>query len=127
MSTITLSHNRQPSLILPLLLIVGLLLLVAVTIPQVIPNALPGHAEHSEAQEIRNCGNVAAIYINKTCQRFTIVKELEQGRYGGQVVQPCKRGILEVTVYLFASAGKPLDLKMIDVILKAKGCIQVTP
>jgi len=70
---------------------------------------------------------VEAIYINKACQRFTIVKELEAGRYGGQVIQPCKRGVLEITAYIFASAGKPLDLKMIDTILKAKGCVKVAP
>ena len=127
---LTLANPRDGLVILILIMlfafcIFGVCQAVTVALPEIIPNAIPGHPEHSEAQEIRDCKNVAEIWLNKTCQRFTIVKELEQGRYGGQVVQPCKRGLLEVTAYIFASAGKPLDLKMVERILMAKGCSPV--
>ena len=130
MSNVALSHNRQPNILGFMLLafmLFGLALLVGVALPQVIQNALPGHKEHDEAYEIRNCNTVEAIWINKSCERHTIIKALDEGKYGGQVVQHCRRGWLEISAYIFQSDGKPLDIKVIETILKAKGCTKVAP
>ena len=82
---------------------------------------------HTEADAIRCSNDVLAVFANKSCERFNVVKQLPDGRVGDQVVQPCKRlglrMVLEVTAYVIG--GGTLD-EAIDV-MKAKGCAQVWP
>jgi hypothetical protein len=106
-----------------LLIIIAIILaLVSVLqVPPVIPSA---HASlHSEADDIRKCGNILQIWTNKSCERFNILKRLDDGRVGDQVVQPCKRGLLEITAYIISGG----TLEEADAILAAKGCVQVWP
>ena len=82
---------------------------------------------HDEADAIRCSNNVLAVFLNKSCERYNVLKEMPDGRIGNQVVQPCKRFgfkmVLEITSYVIG--GGTLD-EAIDV-MKAKGCTQVWP
>ena len=83
--------------------------------------------EHDEADAIRCSNDVLAVFLNKSCERYNVLKQLDDGRVGDQVVQPCKRFgfkmVLEITSYVIG--GGMLD-EAIDV-MKAKGCTQVWP
>ena len=83
--------------------------------------------EHDEADAIRCSNDVLAVFLNKSCERYNVLKQLDDGRVGDQVVQPCKRFgfkmVLEITSYVIG--GGTLD-EAIDV-MKAKGCTQVWP
>jgi hypothetical protein len=90
--------------------------------------AYSDHAgEHDEADAIRCSNDVLAVWVNKSCERYNVLKQLDDGRVGDQVVQPCKRFgfkmVLEITSYVIG--GGTLD-EAIDV-MKAKGCTQVWP
>lgn len=97
------------------------LALAAVVIPPIIR---ADHADlHTEAEDIRCSNRVLAIFLNKSCERLNVLKELSDGRVGDHVVQPCKRGILEVTAYVIG--GGTLDEAIAA--LLAKGCVQIYP
>jgi hypothetical protein len=82
---------------------------------------------HDEADDIRCSNNVVAVFVNKSCERYNVLKQLDDGRVGDQVVQPCKRFgfkmVMEVTAYVIG--GGTLD-EAISV-MRAKGCTQVWP
>lgn len=82
---------------------------------------------HTEADDIRCSDNVLAVFTNKSCERFNVLKQLEDGRVGDHVLQPCKRyglkTVLEITAYVIG--GGSLDEAI--AVLTAKGCTQVWP
>jgi len=97
----------------------ALLAMALLSMPPVITSL---HAEaHTEAGGIRQCNNILQIWINKSCERFNILKQLDDGRVGDQVVQPCKRGVIEITSYVIAGG----TLEEATAILAAKGCTLV--
>jgi hypothetical protein len=86
---------------------------------------LSDHADkHPEADNIRKCKNIIEIWLNSSCERLNVIKEMDNGDIADHVVQPCKRGLLEVTAYIIATGG---DIKGARAILKAKGCFPVWP
>jgi hypothetical protein len=84
-------------------------------------------ALHTEADAIRCSDNVLAVFVNKSCERFNVIKELPDGRVGDHVLQPCKRfgmkTLLEVTAYVINGG----TLEEAVSVLTAKGCTQVWP
>lgn len=82
---------------------------------------------HTEADDIRCSNSVLAVFANKSCERFNVIKQLDDGRVGDQVVQPCKRFglkmVMEVTAYVIGGGS----LKEAIDVLTAKGCTQVWP
>lgn len=106
---------------MPLLLLLALFALALFTLPAVITS--PHASLHSEADEIRNCNTVEAIFLNKSCERFNVLKRLDDDRVGNHVVQPCKRGILEVTAYIIGGG----TMEEAIATLTAKGCTQIWP
>jgi hypothetical protein len=80
---------------------------------------------HPEANVIRECSKDPSkwqqIWINKSLERFNCLIQLPDGTTGNYVLQPCKRGILEITAYIIAG-GKLEDWNMV---LTAKGCFQL--
>lgn len=83
----------------------------------------PEH-QHDESAAIRNCNNILSIWLDPKCERFNVLKKLDDGQIGNQVVQTCKRGALEITAYILTGIFNPKDAENI---LKAKGCTQVLP
>lgn len=82
---------------------------------------------HTEADDIRCSNNVLAVFVNKSCERFNVLKELPDGRVGDHVLQPCKRFglkmVMEVTAYVINGG----TLEEAIAVLTAKGCTQVWP
>ncbi len=113
----TLSHpSHKPS--------VGwitLLVVVAISLAGLIIS--PHANDHDEASVIRGCNNFLQVWLNKSCERLNVVKGLEDGRVGNHVVQPCKRGLLEITAYIVGGGS----LEETVAALVAKGCTQVWP
>lgn len=111
------------------IIVIAAFQLVPLTFGQVdVQVAYSEHAEqHTEADDIRCSNNVIAVFLNKSCERYNVLKQLDDGRVGDQVVQPCKRlgfkMVMEVTAYVIG--GGTLE-EAID-ILTAKGCTQVWP
>lgn len=113
-----LPSNRAPSrapLALCILAVVGFVYGVVILSPHA--------SKHSEAEDIRNCNNILEIWLNKSCERFNVLKRLDDGRVGDQVIHPCKRGLLEITAYVIG--GGTLDEAR--AVMLAKGCTQVWP
>lgn len=114
------------------LLIVILLILAAIVGTVVLPEVKvrDGHAEAkhgAEAVQVRECPNVTSVWINKSMQRFNVVKELGDGRCGIQVIQPSKCGIVwEITAYI-ANWDGVSEASAIERMLKAKGCTRIAP
>jgi hypothetical protein len=69
------------------------------------------------------------VWINRSCERLNIIKQLEDGTVGNHVIQPRKCGLpLEITAYVFRNlAGEPLGLREVQQIMRAKGCALVWP
>ena len=111
-----------------LILIAGLLL-ITLTIPQVIPNAIPGHAEHDEAAVIRQCAqdpaNLLQVWINSSGERLNCLIRLPDGRIGTETIQYSCRKLqwLEVTSYIIGQG----ELAEAVGVLRAKACTQVYP
>lgn len=82
---------------------------------------------HTEADAIRCSDNILAVFINKSCERYNVIKELPDGRVGNHVLQPCKRfglkTVMEVTAYVINGG----TLEEAIAVLTAKGCTQVWP
>ena len=134
MSAMPYTETKQGSGWLLKLFVIAIIVLAAFKImPLVFGNvdvqvAYSDHAgEHAEADAIRCSNDVLAVWVNKSCERYNVLKQLDDGRVGDQVVQPCKRFgfkmVLEVTAYVIG--GGTLD-EAISV-MKAKGCTQVWP
>ncbi len=83
--------------------------------------------QHTEADDIRCSNNVLAVFVNKSCERFNVIKELPDGRVGDHVLQPCKKFglkmVLEITAYVINGG----TLEEAIAVLTAKGCTQVWP
>ena len=134
MSAMPYTEERKGSGIVLKLFVIAIIVLAAFKLlPLVFGNvdvqvAYSEHAgEHAEADAIRCSNDVLAVWVNKSCERYNVLKQLDDGRVGDQVVQPCKRFgfkmVLEVTAYVIS--GGTLD-EAISV-MKAKGCTQVWP
>ena len=133
MSTMPYAEERKGGKFLTLFVIAIIIFAALKLLPLIFGNvdvqvAYSEHAGvHTEADDIRCSNNVLAVFLNKSCERFNVVKQLPDGRVGDQVVQPCKRFgfkmVLEITSYVIG--GGTLD-EAIDV-MKAKGCTQVWP
>lgn len=80
-------------------------------------------AQHAEANDIRNCNNIVEIWLNKSCERFNVLKQLDDGKTADHVIQPCKRGLLEITAYIIGGG----TLEEARAVMLAKGCTQVYP
>jgi hypothetical protein len=84
-------------------------------------------ALHDETALIRQCAqdpkNLLQVWINSTGQRLNCIVRLPDGRVGDQVIQNCKRGVMEITDYILG--GGSLDEAII--ILTAKNCVRVWP
>lgn len=106
-----------------LILIAGLVLIV---MPAVV-NA-PHADTHTEADLIRRCNTIEAIFLNKTCERLNVIKQLEDGRIGDHVIQYSKRQCvwLEITAYIPYFLGVN-TLDSVKQLMLAKGCTQVFP
>jgi len=84
-------------------------------------------ALHTEADAIRCSNEVQAVFVNKSCERYNVLKKLDDGRVGDHVLQPCKRfgfaRLLEITTYVIGGGS----LEEAIAVLTAKGCTQVWP
>lgn len=115
--------NPIPALFMALLVVAAFVLLAsAPAIPALRANA---HSfNHEEAEYIHRCNNILSIWINKSCERLNILKQLDDGRVVDEVIQPCKASTaILVTAYVIGGG----DLKTAEMILRAKGCSKVWP
>jgi hypothetical protein len=116
-------------LALLLIAIAAGLMLVTLTMPAVIPNALPGHAEHDEAAVIRACAkdpaNLMQVWLNSSGDRLNCLIRLPDGRIGTEVIQFSCRKLqwLEISSYIIGQG----DLAAAVGVLRAKACTQVFP
>lgn len=116
---------RIPKTLILFVILAALVLTIAPAIPQVVvqPHAEAKHG--AEAVEVRECTNITSIWINKTLQRFNLLKELPDGRCGLQIIQPRKCGLpLEITAYIVNWDGVS-EASAVERMLKAKGCERV--
>src|SRR5512145_3242614 len=107
-------------------LFVLLIVLATIVMPKLINSA---HAsQHSEADDIRNCNTIEMIFLNKSCERLNVIKQLEDGRIGDHVIQYSKRQCawLEITAYIPYYLGVN-TLDSVKKLMLAKGCTQVFP
>ena len=134
MSTMPYAEERRGGSKVGTLIILAIIVFAALKLlPLIFGNvdvqvAYSEHAGlHDEADDIRCSNNVVAVFVNKSCERYNVLKQLDDGRVGDQVVQPCKRFgfkmVMEITSYVIG--GGTLE-EAINV-LKAKGCTQVWP
>lgn len=121
----TYQRNNGGGVILLALAVIAGAFVVALAIPQVINSAHAGL--HSEAEIIRQCAadpaNLQQIWLNRSGERLNCVIRLPDGRVADYVLQPCKRGVLEITAYI-AGNGSLTELVSI---LASKGCTMVWP
>jgi hypothetical protein len=121
----TATRNLIPLALLLIAIAAGLMF-VTLTMPAVIPNALPGHAEHDEAAVIRACAkdpaNLMQVWINSSGERLNCLVQTPGGLSNYVVQFSCKRlQWIEITAYLF---NKP-ELGDAVRTLTEKGCSRV--
>ncbi len=114
-------------LFIPLVLItLAGLALVTLTMPRVIPNALPGHLEHSEALMIRECAkepsNILQVWANSSAERLNCLIMTPEGVADYVIAWSCKRAqFIEITAYLFKQPTIGEAVR----IMRQKGCSRV--
>lgn len=133
MTTMPYAEERRGGKFLTLFVIAIIVFAALKLLPLIFGNvdvqvAYSEHAGlHDEADDIRCSNNVVAVFLNKSCERFNVVKQLPDGRVGNQVVQPCKRFgfkmVMEVTAYVIGGGTMEEAIS----VMKAKGCTQVWP
>ena len=133
MSTMPYAEERKGGKFLTLFVIAIIIFAALKLLPLIFGNvdvqvAYSEHAgEHDEADAIRCSNDVLAVFLNKSCERYNVLKQLDDGRVGDQVVQPCKRFgfkmVLEITSYVIGGG----TLEEAVAVLTAKGCTQVWP
>lgn len=79
---------------------------------------------HDESEMIHRCNNILSIWINKSCERLNILKQLDDGRVANEVIQPCSSGTtILVTAYIIGGG----DFKTAEMIMRAKNCQKLWP
>lgn len=103
-----------------------IIVIAMITMPKLV---LSDHAGlHTEADEIRQCNTIEAIFLNKSCERLNVIKVLDDGRVADHVIQYSKRQCawLEITAYIPVYLGIN-SLDSVKQLMFAKGCTQVFP
>ena len=111
-----------------MLIILAGLMFVTLTMPRAIPNALPGHMEHSEALMIRECAqepsNLLEIWVNSSGERLNCLIMTPEGVADYILQFSCRRMVwLEISAFVF----KQPTLGEVIRVLRAKGCEPVWP
>lgn len=128
MATLAIRRTRKTnSPLSPIAIVLSLAVIAVVTLPAVRNLITTAHSfNHPESEDVRNCNNIIQLWLNKSCERLNIIKQLNDGRIGNQVYQPCRRGVIDVTAYIFvkvvSGARVPMTLAEAEAVLKAKGC-----
>jgi hypothetical protein len=121
MTTATLHTTKRPPLWL------FCVLAAALVIPPVVSSTHILDNPHAEAAQIRQCArdplNLLQIWLNHSGERLNCLIDLGGGKVGDYVLQPCKRGVLEVTAYIIGAGS----LREAVEVLIAKGCARVYP
>lgn len=109
-----------------LLIILAGLMFVTLTMPRAIPNALPGHMEHSEALMIRECAqepkNLLQIWVNSSGERLNCLIMTPEGVAAYIIQWSCRRAAwIEISAYMFKHPTVAEAVR----IMREKGCQRV--
>jgi hypothetical protein len=108
------------------LLLLGLIVLAALTLPAVLPKLYPTHPDHAESEAIRACAkdpaNLMQIWVNASGERLNCLVKLPGDMVGDLVVQTCNRlAWVEITSYILGDGTLTEAVR----VLRAKMCQRV--